>query len=43
MRNFQCPKCDLKVTARATDVSHRCPNNKSQVTAFVCLGEAKPQ
>jgi len=35
MRYFECPKCNAKVHAIATDVTHRCPSNKSKFTPFV--------
>jgi phage FluMu protein Com len=34
MQTFKCPKCALKVVARATEVAHRCPSNKSLMTQF---------
>jgi predicted Zn-ribbon and HTH transcriptional regulator len=33
-RTFQCPKCKYEVEAIATQVAHRCPANKSQLTEF---------
>lgn len=35
MRYFSCPKCNLKVKALATDVSHRCPSFQRKLVAFV--------
>jgi len=34
MKEFECPKCLTKVTARATEVGHRCPSNKNKWVAF---------
>ena len=31
---WKCPKCDIRITAIATQVSHRCPSNKNQYTDF---------
>lgn len=31
---WKCPKCDMDITAIASEVTHRCPNNKNQYTQF---------
>lgn len=34
MRKWVCPKCLLLIEARAEEVLHRCPSNKSRFTQF---------
>jgi len=34
MKKWVCPKCLLLVEARAEEVVHRCPSNKSKLTGF---------
>lgn len=34
MRTWICPKCQHKVRAIATQVSHRCQNNKNLMTEY---------
>ena len=35
MRKWVCPKCLTLVEARAEEVVHRCPSNKSKLTEFI--------
>lgn len=34
LRSFVCKKCNAKVQALATDVTHRCPANNMRLEAF---------
>jgi len=34
MRKWICPKCHHEVQAIATQVAHRCPSNKNQITEY---------
>jgi hypothetical protein len=35
MKTWICPKCLKSVKALASEVTHRCPNMKQQIVAFV--------
>jgi len=31
---WRCPKCNMEISALATEVSHRCPSNNRQYTKW---------
>ena len=34
MTRWRCPKCKSEIEAIAKTVTHKCPSNKSQITAW---------
>jgi len=40
VNRFICPKCKLVVDAIASSAAHKCPSNKSLMTAFELAGPA---
>jgi len=42
MRTFECPHCKMQQKVLGHLVAHRCHMNKSKMTQFVEISEAKP-
>ena len=43
MRRFRCEHCGHEISARATDVAHRCTHNRNRLTPYKeVTDEAQP-